>query len=369
MHNLLDYDSNLLAEWLAANGEAAFRVPQILKWVHQHGVAEFDVMSNIGRSLRARLSSEFEVRQLPVVADSLSGDGTRKFLFDVGSGNAIESVFIPEPERGTLCVSTQAGCALACAFCATGRQGFSRNLTVGEIVGQLWQVTQAVRSSVNRDRAVTNVVFMGMGEPLANIDNVIKASRLMLDDNAYGLSRRRITVSTAGVVPGIEKLALECPVSLAVSLHAPNDALRDQLVPINKKYPLRQLLASCRSYLDHAPRDFITFEYVMIAGVNDSLEHARELVSCLSGISCKVNLIPFNPVPGIPYSQSTPEAITSFVQYLWAAGVVTTVRKQRGDDVSAACGQLAGRVQDRTKRIFRMSEAIGYRVASGVLET
>jgi 23S rRNA (adenine2503-C2)-methyltransferase len=289
-----------------------------------------------------------------IVSDKLSDDGTRKFLFDVGGGNAVETVFIPEDDRGTLCISTQAGCALDCSFCSTGKQGFNRNLTVAEIVGQLWQANHALgfdpRSADHGERIISNVVLMGMGEPLANLDNTVAALRLMLDDNAYGLSRRRVTVSTSGLVPGMDRLRDECPVALAVSLHAPNDALRDELVPINQKYPLRELMAACNRYLEKAPRDFVTFEYVMLDGVNDSDAHARELLAVTRDVSCKFNLIPFNPFPGSSYRCSSTPRIRRFVEILMAAGVVTTTRKTRGDDIDAACGQLAGQVLDKTRR-------------------
>ena len=284
------------------------------------------------------------------MADKLSDDGTRKFLFDVGGGNAIESVFIPEDDRGTLCISTQAGCALDCAFCSTGKQGFSRNLTVAEIIGQLWQANTALGADPKGERIISNVVLMGMGEPLANFENTVTALRLMLDDNAYGLSRRRVTVSTAGLVPMIDRLAEACPVALAVSLHAPNDTLRDELVPLNRKYPLRELMPACRRYLEHAPRDFVTFEYVLLDGVNDSAAQARELLALTREVPCKFNLIPFNPFPGSPYRRPSAANIRRFAETLLAAGVVATTRKTRGDDIDAACGQLAGQVQDKTRR-------------------
>jgi 23S rRNA (adenine2503-C2)-methyltransferase len=285
-----------------------------------------------------------------VLLDTTAPDGTRKWLLDVGTGNAIESVFIPEPERGTLCVSSQAGCALACTFCSTGHQGFNRNLTTDEIIGQLWIANRLLKRETGADRPVTNVVMMGMGEPLHNFDNVVAALRLMLDDFAYGLSRRRVTLSTAGLVPGIDRLRETCPVALAVSLHAPNDRLRDELVPINRKYPIRELLAACLRYIEKAPRDFVMFEYVLLDGVNDSAAHARELAALVKDVPCKVNLIPFNPFPGTRYAKSAPAAVERFREILMQGGLITTVRKTRGDDIAAACGQLAGQVQDRTRR-------------------
>jgi 23S rRNA (adenine2503-C2)-methyltransferase len=282
--------------------------------------------------------------------DTTAGDGTRKWLLDVGTGNAVETVFIPEPRRGTLCISSQAGCALECSFCSTGRQGFNRNLTVAEIIGQLWLANRALGRGTISERPITNVVMMGMGEPLANFENVATALNLMLDDNAYGLSRRRVTVSTSGLVPAMDRLRQRCPVALAVSLHAPNDALRDQLVPINRKYPIKELLAACERYLDSAPRDFITFEYVMLDGVNDSVADARELVQLVRHTSCKLNLIPFNPFPNSGYRRSSTEAVSRFRDVLMGAGLIATVRKTRGDDIAAACGQLAGKVIDKTRR-------------------
>jgi len=297
--------------------------------------------------------------RLAVRALQQSADGTRKFLWHLADGEAVESVLIPSGARRTLCISSQAGCALDCKFCSTGKQGFNRNLATAEIIGQLWIANKALGATPKGERVVSNVVMMGMGEPLANFDNVVAAMRLMLDDNAYGLSRRRVTLSTSGIVPGIDRLRDACPVALAVSLHAPNDALRDALVPINRKYPLAQLLAACRRYLEKAPRDFITFEYVMLDGVNDSAAHARQLIELVRDVPCKFNLIPFNPFPQTHYRRSRPEAIQRFRDVLARADIVTTTRKTRGDDISAACGQLAGQVQDRTKRTMqRASGAI-----------
>ncbi|MCL2344736.1 MAG: 23S rRNA (adenine(2503)-C(2))-methyltransferase RlmN [Desulfobulbus sp.] len=350
MQNLLDLDSDGLSAWFAAQGEKPFRARQVLRWMHRAGVKDFDAMTDIARSLRDKLKARSVVQPPAVVADRLSDDGTRKFLIDVGNGNAIETVFIPEDDRGTLCVSTQAGCALDCAFCSTGKQGFNRNLTVAEIIGQLWQANQALGAVHGDERVISNVVLMGMGEPLANFDNAVAALRLMLDDNAYGLSRRRVTVSTSGLVPAMDRLRDECPVALAVSLHAPNDRLRDELVPINQKYPLAELMAACRRYLEKAPRDFVTFEYVMLDGINDGDAHARELLALVRQVPCKFNLIPFNPFPGSPFRRSKAERVRRFADILMQAGVVTTTRKTRGDDIAAACGQLAGQVRDRTRR-------------------
>jgi 23S rRNA (adenine2503-C2)-methyltransferase len=348
--NLLDFDAESLTAWFAERGEKHFRARQVLRWIHRSGVADFAAMTDIARSLREKLTAEAVVAPPQVVSDKLSDDGTRKFLIDVGSGNAVEAVFIPEDDRGTLCVSTQAGCALDCAFCSTGKQGFNRNLTVAEIIGQLWVANKALGAVHGDERVISNVVLMGMGEPLANFENSVTALRLMLDDNAYGLSRRRVTVSTSGLVPVIDRLRDECPVALAVSLHAPNDRLRDELVPINRKYPLRELMAACRRYLDRAPRDFITFEYVMLAGINDSDAHARELLALVKSVPCKFNLIPFNPFPGGPFKRSPAERVRRFADVLIQAGIVTTTRKTRGDDIDAACGQLAGQVRDKTRR-------------------
>ena len=307
-------------------------------------------MTDIAKSLREKLKATAVVAPPAVVSDKLSDDGTRKFLIDVGNGNAVETVFIPEDDRGTLCISTQAGCALDCAFCSTGKQGFNRNLSVAEIIGQLWQANHALGAVHGDERVISNVVLMGMGEPLANFENSVAALKLMLDDNAYGLSRRRVTVSTSGLVPVMDRLGDECPVALAVSLHAPNDKLRDQLVPINQKYPLKELMAACQRYLEKAPRDFITFEYIMLDGINDTDAHARELLALVKSVHCKFNLIPFNPFPGSPFRRSSAERVRHFADILMQAGIVTTTRKTRGDDIDAACGQLAGQVQDKTKR-------------------
>ena len=348
--NLLDFDAAGLTAFFAEQGEKPFRARQVLRWMHRFGQSDFDAMTDIAKSLREKLKRVATIVPPTIVSDKLSDDGTRKFLFDVGGGNAVETVFIPEDDRGTLCVSTQAGCALDCSFCSTGKQGFNRNLTVAEIIGQLWQANRALGADPAGERIISNVVLMGMGEPLANFENSVTALRLMLDDNAYGLSRRRVTVSTSGLVPVMDRLRDECPVALAVSLHAPNDALRDEIVPINRKYPLRELMAACQRYLEKAPRDFVTFEYVMLDGINDSDDQARQLLALTRDVSCKFNLIPFNPFPGSPFRRTPSPRIRRFAEILMEAGIVTTTRKTRGDDIDAACGQLAGQVRDKTRR-------------------
>lgn len=356
--NLLDFDAEHLARFIAEMGEKPFRAKQLLKWIHQRGEADFGAMTDIAKAFRQKLSEHAVVTPPAMLAEQIASDGTHKWLLDVGAANGVETVFIPEDDRGTLCVSSQVGCALDCTFCSTARQGFNRNLSTGEIIGQLWWANNRLSAESSRlgdaanesGRAVSNVVLMGMGEPLANYDNVVAALKLMLDDNAYGLSRRRVTLSTSGLVPAIDRLREDCPVALAISLHAPNDAIRDQIVPINRKYPLKELLAACRRYLEKAPRDFITFEYIMLAGVNDQPEHARELAKLVRDVPCKFNLIPFNPFPDSGYERSGRDAIMAFRDILIDAGYVVTVRKVRGDDIDAACGQLAGKVQDRTRR-------------------
>jgi 23S rRNA (adenine2503-C2)-methyltransferase len=355
--NLLDFDAEGLTAWFAQQGEKTFRARQVLRWIHQRGESDFNAMTDIARSLREKLLALAAVSPPPTFSDKLSDDGTRKFLFDVGNHNAVETVFIPEDDRGTLCVSSQAGCALECAFCSTGRQGFNRNLSTAEIIGQLWQANRALGFEAGGERIISNVVMMGMGEPLANFDNLVPALRLMLDDNAYGLSRRRVTVSTSGIVPAMDRLAESCPVALAVSLHAPTDGLRDKLVPINRKYPLAELMDACRRYLVHAPRDFITFEYVMLDGVNDSDADARALLHLVHDVPCKFNLIPFNPFPDSGFRRSPAERVRRFASVLINAGIVTTTRKTRGDDIDAACGQLAGKVQDKSRRMIRVAGA------------
>ncbi len=350
MINLLDFDLPGLTRYFAEIGEKPFRAKQVLRWIHQMGANDFGQMTDLAKSLRENLSQRATITAPHIREEFRSDDGTVKWLIDTGSGNAVETVFIPEDERGTLCISSQVGCALACTFCSTGRQGFNRNLSVAEIIGQLWLANKALGHAPKGERIVSNVVMMGMGEPLTNFENVVTALNIMLDDHAYGLSRRRVTVSTSGVVPAMDRLAAACPVALAVSLHAPNDALRDVLVPINKKYPLVELMAACQRYLSVAPRDFITFEYVLLDGVNDSLSHAEQLIALTRDVPCKFNLIPFNPFPDSGYTRSKPETIRRFRETLQAAGYVVTTRKTRGDDIDAACGQLAGQVQDKTKR-------------------
>jgi 23S rRNA (adenine2503-C2)-methyltransferase len=386
---LLDFDLDALTAWCEARGEKRFRALQLFRWIHQKGESDFARMSDLAKSLRDKLAGAAVVQALPVLSEQVSADGTIKWLFDVGNGDAVETVFIPEDGRGTLCISSQAGCAVGCRFCSTGHQGFSRNLSTGEIVAQLWfaehQLRQRLKQPLGRargaahpsgantdasgvlgphDRVISNVVMMGMGEPLQNYSALLPALRVMLDDHAYGLSRRRVTVSTSGVVPMIERLQADCPVALAVSLHAPTDVLRDQLVPLNRKYPLAELLAACRSYLAAAPRDFITFEYCMLDGVNDGPEQAQQLIDLVSGrgaaprVSCKFNLIPFNPFPASGLTCSPRERVMAFAKLLLDAGIVTTVRKTRGDDIAAACGQLAGEVQDRTNAQIRLTRPV-----------
>jgi 23S rRNA (adenine2503-C2)-methyltransferase len=357
--NLLDYDLEGLASFCERLGEKRFRATQLFRWIHQKGAAQFDDMSDLAKSLREKLKTSAQIQAPEVISQHISSDGTIKWLFDVGGGNAVETVFIPEDDRGTLCVSSQAGCAVGCRFCSTGHQGFSRNLTVAEIVGQLWFAEHFLRGHLHTsDRVISNVVMMGMGEPLQNYAALVTSLRVMLDDHGYGLSRRRVTVSTSGVVPMIDRLGQDCPVALAVSLHAPNDALRDNLVPLNRKYPIAELLDACQRYLAFAPRDFITFEYCMLDGVNDTPEHARELVQLVqrgSGAGwCKFNLIPFNPFPASGLIRSPQKTVLAFARILSDAGIITTIRKTRGDDIDAACGQLAGDVQDRTAVQQRM---------------
>jgi 23S rRNA (adenine2503-C2)-methyltransferase len=358
--NLLDFDLEGLTAFCESLGEKRFRAVQLFRWIHQKGAADFAQMSDLAKSLQGKLATTAEVRGLAVISEHQSADGTVKWLFDVGGGNAVETVYIPETDRGTLCVSSQAGCAVGCRFCSTGHQGFSRNLSTGEILAQLWHAEHRLRERLGLkpgERAVDNVVMMGMGEPLQNYDALVPALRTMLDDHGYGLSRRRVTVSTSGVVPMIDRLRNDCPVALAVSLHAPDDALRDSLVPLNRKYPITELLDACLRYLDAAPRDFVTFEYCMLDGVNDSPEQAAQLVRLLKGrVPCKINLIPFNPFPASGLKRSPRERVLAFADVLQGAGIVTTIRKTRGDDIDAACGQLAGEVQDRTHARERMAQ-------------
>ena len=348
--NLLDLDSEGMEKFFAGLGEKPFRARQVLKWIHRRGAADFAAMTDIAKDLRAKLDASAAIVPPVVVGDGTAPDGTRKWLLKVDGANAVEAVFIPVDGRGTLCVSSQAGCTLDCVFCATGKQGFNRNLSAGEIIGQLWLANRALGFHTGGPRAVSNVVFMGMGEPMLNLDAVIPAARLMIDDNGYGLSRRRVTVSTSGVVPGMDRLAAECPVALAVSLHAPDDALRNRLVPINRKYPIRELIKACNRYLEKAPRDFITMEYVMLDGVNDSDAQAKALLGIAAQVRCKFNLIPFNPFPDSGFQRSGAERIRRFAQVLQRGGLTVTTRKTRGDGIDAACGQLAGDVTDRTRR-------------------
>lgn len=361
--NLLDFDLEGLATFCAELGEKRFRATQLFRWIHQKGARDFGQMSDIAKSLREKLEGRARIEGLPLISQHESADGTIKWLFDVGDGNAVEAVFIPEDDRGTLCISSQAGCAVGCRFCSTGHQGFSRNLSTGEIVAQLWFAEHFLRQHLGTggERVISNVVMMGMGEPLQNYAALVPALRIMLDDHGYGLSRRRVTVSTSGVVPMIDRLGEDCPVALAVSLHAPNDELRDKLVPLNRKYPIAELLDACNRYLEHAPRDFITFEYCMLDGVNDLPEHARELARLVQahrgrGVSCKLNLIPFNPFPASGLVRSPQQRVQAFAKILSDAGIVTTVRKTRGDDIDAACGQLAGDVKDRTRVDRRIAQ-------------
>lgn len=356
--NLLDLDAEGIRAWCASIGQKPFRATQLARWIHRYCCDDFDAMTNLAKEFRARLKDLAYIKAPSIIREHKSADGTRKWLFDVGNGNAVEAVFIPEDDRGTLCISTQAGCAMGCLFCSTGKQGFNRNLTTGEIVGQLWTAERELRREAGitdpNDRVISNVVLMGMGEPLQNLDNVIPALRIFLDDNGYGLSRRRVTVSTSGLVRQMDKLGEAVPVALAVSLHAPDDALRDKLMPVNKKHPLEELLAACRRYLKVAPRDFITFEYLLLGGINDAPEQARALVKLVKTVPCKFNLIPFNPFPDSDLKQPEREKVLAFAKILNDAGIVTTVRKTRGDDIAAACGQLAGDVRDRTRRAIRL---------------
>jgi len=360
LDNLLDFNCNELTEYIQKFGHKPYRAKQLLKWIYHFGEKDFSKMTDLAKSFRSSLDQIAKIEIPEIELDHLSQDGTRKWLLDMGTKNGIETVFIPEESRGTLCISSQVGCALECTFCSTGRQGFNRNLTSAEIIGQLWLANHKLREQNNYkslkkdEKIITNVVMMGMGEPLTNYKNVVHALEMMLDDNIYGLSRRKVTLSTSGLVPAIDKLRLDCPVSLAISLHAPNNEIRDEIVPINKKYPLDELMKSCISYIEKAPRDFITFEYVMLENVNDSAEQAKELVNLIKDVPSKVNIIPFNPFPNSGYKCSKKIAIKVFRDTLMNAGIVTTIRKTRGDDIDAACGQLAGQVQDKTKRTQRL---------------
>ena len=360
--NLLDFDLEGLAVFCEGLGEKRFRATQLFRWIHQRGMSNFDDMSDLAKVMREKLKAHAYVAAMPILSQQISKDGTIKWLFDVGGGDAVETVFIPEDDRGTLCVSSQAGCAVGCRFCSTGHQGFSRNLSTSEILAQLWFAEHFLRQHLGQsERVISNVVMMGMGEPLQNYAALIPSLKAMLDDHGYGLSRRRVTVSTSGVVPMMTRLSQDCAVALAVSLHAPNDALRDNLVPLNRKYPLDELLGECTLYLNKAPRDFITFEYCMLKGVNDQLSHAQELVALIhkhaaQGLRCKFNLIPFNPFKESGLFRSEDATVEKFASVLIQAGFVTTIRKTRGDDIDAACGQLAGDVKDRTGVAHRIAQ-------------
>ena len=366
--NLLDFDLKGLTVFCASLGEKSFRATQLFRWIHQKGATDFEQMTDLAKPLRSKLAQTAHLQSLKIISQQESTDGTIKWLFDVGSGDAVEAVFIPEENRGTLCVSSQAGCAVGCRFCSTGHQGFSRNLTTGEIIAQLWFAEHFLRKHLSsKDRVISNVVMMGMGEPLQNYSALLPALKTMLDDHGYGLSRRRVTVSTSGVVPMIDRLGADCPVALAVSLHAPNDVLRNNLVPLNQKYPIDELMSACRRYLESAPRDFITFEYCMLDGVNDQVEHAQQLVALMKqqsalGLSCKFNLIPFNPFPASGLLCSSKAQVALFAKILSDAGLITTVRKTRGDDIDAACGQLAGEVMDRTRVATRIEKQRTFKI-------
>jgi 23S rRNA (adenine2503-C2)-methyltransferase len=360
MQNLLEFDRPAMAAWFAARGEKPFRAGQVLKWLHQQGVDDFDAMTNLSKPLRSALQADACISGPRVVADQRSADGSRKWLFELADGNRIETVYIPEPDRATLCISSQVGCALNCSFCSTAQQGFNRNLTSAEIVGQLWAANRLL--AADGERTVSNIVFMGMGEPLLNLDQVLPAASLMQDDFAYALSKRRVTLSTAGVVPGLRRLAAETDISLALSLHAPDDALRDELVPLNKRYPIAEVLEACRDYVGEGRRR-VTVEYVMLAGVNDSDQQARALARLLKRVPAKVNLIPFNPFPASRYRRSSGQRIDGFRDILHRSGIVTITRRTRGDDIDAACGQLAGDFHDRTRRRHRISVAVNGEMA------
>lgn len=357
--NLLDFDRNGLKTFFVELGEKPFRATQLLKWIYQEGVINFDEMTNLSKSLRAYLQENCHITPPQLITEQLAADGTCKWAVQLKCGNQVETVYIPEERRATLCISSQVGCALACTFCSTAQQGFNRNLTVSEIIGQLY----LAQRRLGPDRRITNVVMMGMGEPLLNFDNVVKAMHLMMDDFAYGLSKRRVTISTSGVVPAMNRLNDVCDVSMAVSLHAPNDELRNQLVPINNKYPLKELMAACREYAKKGPRKHITFEYVMLDGINDSIQEALSLIKLLKDVPSKVNLIPFNPFPQSNYKCSNSATILKFRDALTNAGIVTTIRKTRGEDIDAACGQLVGDFQDKSRRHLKLPGTIA---ANGV---
>jgi len=367
LQQLLEFDREGMIEFAKGLGEKPFRATQLFRWIHQRGMTDFEHMSDLAKSLREKLSTTAFVQPLSLISEHRAKDGVIKWLFDVGQGNAIETVYIPESDRGTLCISSQAGCAVGCTFCSTGYQGFSRNLTTAEIIAQLWFAEHTLRKSpeynARENRIITNVVMMGMGEPLQNYTHLVPALKIMLDDHAYGLSRRRTTVSTSGVVPMIERLGLDAPVALALSLHAPTDALRDELVPLNRKYPIAEVLDACKGYLRYAPRDFVTLEYCLLDGVNDQEVHINALVDLLKpskgpGFPCKINLIPFNPFKESGLKRSSNAQIKRFSDALLDAGLVCTVRKTRGEDIDAACGQLAGDIQDRTSISERRAKVI-----------
>jgi 23S rRNA (adenine2503-C2)-methyltransferase len=357
IRNLLGMDRSALESYFESIGEKKFRASQVMKWIHQIGVTDFQSMNNLSKDLRAQLENSACIQNLQVAKDNISKDGTRKWLLRLADGNHIETVFIPEDDRGTLCVSSQVGCALDCSFCSTGRQGFNRNLNSSEIISQVWLASQLLEEEKKPGRKITNVVMMGMGEPLLNFDNVVTAVRIMMDDFAYGLSKRRVTISTAGVIPAMDRLGDTLDMRLAVSLHATNDALRDELVPVNKKYPLKELMAACRRFIDKQnSRSRITFEYVLLDGVNDKPEHARELIRLLKGIPTLMNLIPFNPFEGSGYRTSSPQAVARFREILHRSGMNCVTRKTRGEDIDAACGQLAGKIEDKSRRHRRFAE-------------
>ena len=352
--NLLNFNYQQMRNFVSDCDEKPFRAQQLMQWIHQLGINDFSKMTNLGKVLCAKLTQIAEIRLPEIVSTEKSSDGTHKWLIKLDCGNCIETVFIPEEKRGTLCVSSQVGCALNCSFCSTGKQGFNRNLTAAEIISQVWLAARALSNKNGiHDKRVTNVVMMGMGEPLLNFDNVVTAMDIMMDDIAYGLSKRRVTLSTSGIIPEMKRLREISPVSLAVSLHAPSDLLRNVLVPVNKKYPLAQLMDVCRTYFANEPKRVVTFEYVMLKGVNDSPEHAQELIKLLHNVPAKVNLIPFNPFPLTQYERSSKTVIDAFRNQLIAKGINTITRKTRGDDIDAACGQLAGEVKDRTSRSKR----------------
>jgi 23S rRNA (adenine2503-C2)-methyltransferase len=352
--NLFGLDRTALRARFAEMGEAPYRADQVMNWIYRRGVRDFALMSNLGKDLRARLASVFVIEPPELVDEQTSADGTRKWVLKAGEGQAIEIVFIPEDDRGTLCISSQVGCAMDCSFCSTGAQGFSRNLSTAEIIAQVWFAAKALGGDFQHDRVVSNIVFMGMGEPLANYDAVVTALKILLDDHGFGLSKRKVTVSTSGLVPYMDRLRQEVDCAMAVSLHAPNDTLRNELVPINKKYPLAELMAACKRYTEGKDRKaHIVYEYVMLDGVNDAPEHARQLVKLLAGLPAKVNLIPFNPFPQTQYQRSPMERIRAFADILKAKDILTTIRKTRGDDIDAACGQLAGKVNNRQKQRLR----------------